>query len=261
MDVQDARLNDFVKRNDRQSAANLIEKYLPWPLMEPIEVRFWQQWLESIRKPDFKNSIVLLRGVGAEDPAQIQVNKDGTINLGYFSPVLTKNQGSYNRRLRSITTKRFSSNNYEKELPMMSFHQLIDDHARAPLGSYFLSTTFSKDTVAAFAEEGLLTLKVDPRRVIFNKMGYDSEKEVLVPLIIFPDEVKGYFPKSSSDHYNVLIDEVNKGIKKSLTKDEQNQLEKNGKLNFMNTSLKEWRKILKEFNQVTQMRCERIFGN
>jgi hypothetical protein len=223
LEKADIKLNDFVKNNDRVSAANLIETYLPWPLMEPMEKLYWKNWLNAMRYPDVSQGIVLFRGISKkDDPEQKKINADGSINVGYFSTILTKNQGNYNRRLRSLTTQRFQQK--EKEFSsrnMFNMTRKFSFHAGNPMASYFLSTTYDIRTASAFGEDGVLLLKIDQRRLIHNIVGLNHEMEVLVPLIIFPDEVKGKFNyhEGNSRLYNnedakIFLQEIVKSLDK-----------------------------------------------
>jgi hypothetical protein len=184
------KLNDLVRENKRAEVRALIEKYLPWSLMEPVERTFWTQWLDAIEHPNWAASKVIFRGM-AGDP--FTRTADG--KFFQFSTALSKNQGNYNRRLRSLQTARDKNGAWSmsEKGAGWSLTQMMTSHASDPQTSLFLS--FSNLSVAqSFSTEGdtqrLCAVRVDPRRVLPNFMSsFESEIELLVPLVIFPDEV------------------------------------------------------------------------
>ncbi|MCX7979336.1 MAG: hypothetical protein N2578_10070, partial [Bdellovibrionaceae bacterium] len=61
------KLDDLIRKNDRTGVRKLIELYLPWPIMEPVEARSWRLWLEAIEKPDPEKSTLVFRGLDSKN--------------------------------------------------------------------------------------------------------------------------------------------------------------------------------------------------
>jgi hypothetical protein len=193
MEKEPVKFNDLVAKNDRKGVRQMLEKYLPWDLMEPSEINSWKEWLEAIEHPDLSKAEVVFRGI---DGDLLVKSADG--NPGLLSTVLTKNQGSYTRRLRSLTTMREKigvfTNYNDKGVAFTpvksSLLQTMGAHAFEPKGSPFLSVS-NDDVARAFGMQKRVALKVDPRRLVPNAMawGFLKERERLIPLVIFPDEV------------------------------------------------------------------------
>ncbi|UYL09832.1 hypothetical protein B9G69_004485 [Bdellovibrio sp. SKB1291214] len=204
LEAQELKLNDLVVRNDRAGVAKMLEAYLPFDVMEPFEAKIWAQWVEAIRHPDWKNTVVAIRGVDYEtDKVQRLQLADGSEKLGFLSTVLTKNQGNYTRRLRSLTTNRQQSEDDIKPTKLLTDQYW--NHSADPRASNFISFTldpqvasgfvgapkFKKNSIAAGG--GVLAVRMDSRRLFPNmSSGLQGEIEYLAALIIFPDEVVSY---------------------------------------------------------------------
>lgn len=208
------KLDDLIMKNDRKGVADMLRAYLPWSVMEPVETKAWKTWLDAIEHPDTKNTTVAFRGLKYDtDKIQRRETAQGEI-FGFMSTVLTKNQGSYTRRLRSLSTNRekngdegFVANG--SKLMTVKITDQMTAHARDPKASSFLSFTYDPNIARAFAGTtttkmvkgemiqvpygGILVVKMDSRRMIPNVPSmYGNEIELLAPLIIFPDEVVAY---------------------------------------------------------------------
>jgi hypothetical protein len=77
------------------------------------------------------------------------------------------------------------------------------NHSKDPMGSPFMSFSLSPIQAHGWAESGggYLVAQVDARRVLPNVVSYfKGEIEMLVPLIVFPDEVVHFerFPENMS---------------------------------------------------------------
>jgi hypothetical protein len=224
LEAQELKLNDLVVRNDRAGVAKMLEAYLPLDVMEPFEAKIWGQWLEAIRNPDWKNSTVAVRGVDYEtDKVQRLKMADGTERLGFFSTVLTKNQGSYTRRLRSLTTNRQQSE--EDVKPTKLITDQYWNHSADPKASNFISFTLDPQVASGFvgapkfkknsvvAGGGILAVRMDSRRLFPNmSSGLQGEIEYLATLVIFPDEVVSYKEitnyQDSANVIEALVEEV-----------------------------------------------------
>jgi hypothetical protein len=214
LEAMEEKLNDLILKNDRKGVRALLEAYLPWTTMEPIEANSWKIWLEAIEFPDHKNTTIGFRGVDYRtDKIQRSQTSQGEI-FGFMSTVLTKNQGSYTRRLRSLTTNREKNgdkgfNNKKSEILSVKISDQILAHSLDPVGSSFISFTPEAEVAKRFigkkevknkegqwtqiSNGGFLVVKIDSRRMIPNvTSSYVSEIEYLAPLIVFPDEVMGY---------------------------------------------------------------------
>lgn len=230
-EAMETKLNDLVLANDRKGVRKMLEAYLPWTLMEPQEVSTWKVWLEAIENPRPQDGIVMLRGL---DYSTDKLQRDSSGKIGMFSTVLTKNQGSYTRRLRSLVTNRVKNGiepnidnilmgDYSKQSDQASktgealllSNQFLK-HSLQPDASSFISFTPVLEIADQFAKApetymapdgslnvrprgGIIAVKVDPRRIFFNfTSSYQHEVEFLLPLIIFPDEVIAYEEKVDS---------------------------------------------------------------
>jgi|GEM_PF-6261466 len=199
------KLDALVKKNDREGVANLLTVYLSLDTLEPFERQFWLDQIEAIRHPDFRKSVVLFRGLDNKtDKPQKALDAQGKeIGRGYFSSLLIYNQGSYTRRLRSLLTMRtrfgseantsLASLDQVQNSPLISTPKIsvmFNNHARDAVGSPFLSFTTNPRVAITFTRSGLLAVRVDARRAIPNLASYIPEEfEVILPLIVFPDEV------------------------------------------------------------------------
>jgi hypothetical protein len=213
LEAQTEKLNHLIARNDRAGVAKLLEDYLPWPLMEPTEKKAWSTWIESIRNPDPSNRELIFRGLDGET---ILRNAQGEPYL--MSTVLTKNQGNYTRRLRSLTTMREKigvdtlywpiKNDIPHSSGNVTLSTMMLNHASDPKGSPFLSAS-NNDVAKRFGNMKRSALLVDKNRIFLNfqAYGYKSEFERLIPLVVFPDEIL-YLEEFDyiNDHTYVSID-------------------------------------------------------
>lgn len=202
-EAQTEKLNDLLLKNDRRGVRKMIEAYLPWQVMDAYETNIWKTWLDAIENPDLKNTTIAFRGVDYKtDKIQRQVVPGHGEKFAFMSTVLTKNQGSYTRRLRSITTMREKNGKIVPKIPAIFFSTMMSSHAGDPLGSSFLSFTYSLTVASGFIGNnkspgvpggGLLTVKMDKRRLLPNLVSsFSYEVELLAPLVVFPDEVVKY---------------------------------------------------------------------
>lgn len=239
LESQKDKLNDLVARNDRKGVRKLVEKYLPWDIMEPTESKSWTEWLEAIENPDKSKVKLVFRGMYDD---LVMRNAD---NVPYLmSTVLTKNQGSYTRRLRSLSTLRekfgqvairdsFSALNMSGPKNPTSISVMMSNHAVEALGSPFLSTA-SYDVATKFGPRQLGAFKIDERRLVLNALSPDKymyQHEMLTPLFIFPDEVvhfhdyarnpvEGVGPRSPEVRKKHFIGELENKLGRTVSKAE-----------------------------------------
>ena len=200
LERQGTKFNDLVMANDRAGVKRMLETYLPWNLMEPSEQNAWREWLNAMVETDPARRQLVFRGM--DDYPVLRT--PGSDRVGMFSTVLAKNQGNYTRRLRSLTTLRqrfgvYQTYNYDpvsgKQLPSGNNPSLLVEmqgHAGSPQGSPFLSVS-DNDIATRFGSNERIALLIDERRMIPNAMAFGfDEKERLIPLVIFPDEVVYY---------------------------------------------------------------------
>lgn len=195
LEGQKTKLNDLVARSDRKGVRRLVDQYLPWDLMEPTEKKAWTEWLEAIENPNETKTKLVFRGMYDD---LVMKNPKGEVYL--MSTVLTKNQGSYTRRLRSLSTMRekFGSEAlrdaesvYNLGKNPGSISVMMANHAIEAKGSPFLSTA-AYDVAAKFGPRRLGAFQIDERRLVLNALSPDKylyQHEMLTPLFIFPDEV------------------------------------------------------------------------
>jgi len=208
-DDANLKLDQLVKTNNRKGVYDLLNLYLPWDLMEPIEKKMWSRWLELIlSKPDKNTGVILYRGLADKEAKRVFLDSEG--RPGMFSPILINNQGSYTRRLRSLSTKRNETGDwvtlkkqtmdlYRSVNPSVSVVRQWIRHADDPMGSQYIS--FSTDAVlalkwadATLVESAVVGVLVHPKMLIPNAVSdfITTEKEILLPLLVFPEDVVFY---------------------------------------------------------------------
>lgn len=213
------KLDDLLKKNDREGVARLFEVMFPWELMEPTETIAWKNWIESIRHPS-EDKITMYRGLDNYDRAI----KSGDATPGFFAAMINRNQGSYSDRIRSLATPMLTN---RKNNLANGLGQKFYNHAIEVTASPFISFSLDLSVASMFAETGLIAVQVDRRRAIANMFSpMKSEAEILVPLIIFPDEVRSVHGMPLSDR---LAEDVvkNTGV---LLPTNFAELTKNGKV-------------------------------
>lgn len=238
--VENQSLSELVLNNDRAQVADLLNKMLPWDLMEPTEKVFWGGFIDSIRKPDWSKSELLYRGVDNEEKMQLRVNQNHEIeSAALFSKRLTAGSGSHFFKLLGLpeTFEKFGvSNNDEAKKPFVEPHgvtNMMINHASVPAGSPFISLSYSPSVAYGFAmgselklknklniekevkkfkstnaSGGFVAIRIDPRRLIVNSVSpFTNELEVLASLLIFPDEIV-YLKKGVNFTLSILKPDV-----------------------------------------------------
>ncbi|MBK9322309.1 MAG: hypothetical protein IPM97_05040 [Bdellovibrionaceae bacterium] len=192
---QAEQLNDLILKNDRNAVRKMLETYLPVELMNQGEKSFWKQWLDAIDKPNWENSVVVFRGLGRGKDRLESAEINGKVNIGFLSPLLSRSQEPFTKRLRSLVSarKRIGSQeepNKEQILRSSGIVAAARNHTENPGESPFISTTPNFSIARGFATNGIVAFRFDPRRLFVNVgSDYPNEQEILVPVIIFPDEV------------------------------------------------------------------------
>ncbi len=236
LEKQADKLNDLVAKGDRTGVRKMIEAYLPWSLMEPTEQKVWKEWLDAMEKPNRKKVDLVFRGMYDDT---ILRARDGKPYL--MSTVLTRNQGSYTRRLRSLATMREKFGSQALRDSFSSYHLagaknpgaisvMMANHAIEAKGSPFLSTA-AYDVATKFGPRQIGAFHLEERRFALNGLAPDKylyQKERLTPLIIFPDEVvffhdyasapvEGVGPRDPSNRKKHFIGEVEKVLGRKVT--------------------------------------------
>ena len=242
------KFDDLVAKNDRKGVKKLLENYLPWELMEPSEKTSWINWLDAMEKPIKANRQLVFRGMYDD---VIHKNEEKEVYL--FSTLINKNQGNYNRRLRSLTTfreKPFSIKYLrlnDREIPYItkgvlssSITTMMYNHSVEALGSPFLSTA-NLDVAMKFGPRQLGAFLIDERRLMPNPLPdskYTYQHERLVPLVIFPDEVVHFHDYKADDQgISIVKPEIRKAhfkatlekkLGRAITKEEASGYKSNG---------------------------------
>lgn len=211
----------MVANGDRKGVADLLKKYLPFEDMAPFERRFWETHIEIIQNPvPLDQRVLIYRGlnedyihsavVGGEELSKADAISESKAFV--MSSVLVKNQGSWNRRLRSLEAmneKFIGTINESSEYAQSArISTMFLKHANDPKGSPFISLTPNIGIAQSFGSSQLMSALVDPRLIHFNYVsGFENEIEFLMPLTTFPDEMAGLWTSGSALEVNEALEE------------------------------------------------------
>jgi hypothetical protein len=250
----------MVARNDRKGVVKVLRAYLPWEQMAPFEKKFWENHLSVMADPlPLEERIFIYRGID-DDMIQVAVDEGAELSkeeaireqkIFLMSTMMTKNQGTWNRRLRSLTAMydKFMGLDFQgsSELtPGYRITTLFTNHSRDPKGSPYLSFT-PKFTVANnFGSKRNTMFLLDPRSSYFNYASkYTNEVEFLLPLVTFPDELGAVYDRTihaNVDSQTFLTETTQKRLIKELGKEKGEhawaKIEANTNLFFKNVSAK-----------------------
>ncbi|MBC7713510.1 MAG: hypothetical protein H7177_09230 [Rhizobacter sp.] len=212
----DQQLKSIIARGDRKEAAELIKKYLPWEQMAPFETKYWNTYLDVMENPaPLEERVLVYRGAdgdfihSAEGLSKEAAVKDG--RAFYMSTLMTKNQGSWNRRLRSLETMYTKAIGEVAEgkdfATAVRMSALFTNHAGDPLGSPFLSFTPNVKIAMNFGRQTIASFLIDPRLLSYNYLGISEEAEFLMALTTFPDDMAGLLVYN--DHHHTQYDPIN----------------------------------------------------
>lgn len=203
----DKQFKTYIQKNDREGAVAILKKYLPYEDMAPFERRFWDQYLEVIRNPlPLHQRVFVYRGIN-DDMIHtpiingVEYQKDDAIKESkafVMSTVMTKNQGSWNRRLRSLEAmneKVIGTVGGESEFARSArITTMFKNHSNDPMGSPFLSFTPDINIASSFGSQKNSAYLIDPRAIHFNfTSGFENEKEFLATLMTFPEEMVAFW--------------------------------------------------------------------
>lgn len=201
----DKQFRTLVAKGDRKGAAKLLRTYLPWEMMAPFEKQFWETYLEVMANPvPLEQRVMIYRGLEGDfvhsgfSKGVALSQKEAILqdNAFVMSTVLVKNQGSWNRRLRSLesmhtkTIALVNGTNFENAQPAR-ITTIFNNHAGVPQGSPFLSFSPSFSVASSFGSERISAYLIDPRLLSYNYEGIMHEVEFLLPLTTFPEDLIG----------------------------------------------------------------------
>lgn len=236
----------YIAKGDRKNAAEVLRKYLPWEEMAPFEKQFWSTYLEVIENPvPLEERVFIYRGIDDDfihkaynGTKELSTNEAIKENKAFvMSSIMTKNQGSWNRRLRSLeamNNKYIATINDTNEFTQSArITTMFLNHSANPQGSPFLSFTPSVSVATNFGENRLSAYLFDPRLLNFNyTSAFEEEIEFLVPLTTFPDELVGIADSAMEpegvhmDRQKVLNDQLEKLIAEKYGKRKEEVLQK-----------------------------------
>lgn len=201
---EDQQFKTLIANNDRKGVSKLLKQYLPWEQMAPFEKKFWENHLDIIENPlPLEQRVLVYRGI--DDDIIYAANEAGQTldkeiaekeaKVFFMSSIITKNQGTWNRRLRSLTAmnEKFIGTDLNGDSEFTKSARITTmffNHSREPKGSPFLSLTPSFEIAKRFGDNKMSAYLVDPRAMSYNyASNYKIEVEYLLPLTVFPDEV------------------------------------------------------------------------
>ena len=200
--TEDKQFKTLVAKNDRKGVAELLRTYLPWEQMPPFEKKYWETQLDIMVNPlPMDKRIMIYRGIqddliNTSIVDGVELSKDKALKehkIFLMSTILTKNQGSYNRRLRSLTAmyeKTIATNGGDSTYTRAArISTMFAVHAGDPVGSPFMSFSPRYAIAHNFGYNRKTVFFLDPRSLTYNTSGLAGEVEFLLPLITFPDEL------------------------------------------------------------------------
>lgn len=219
----------LVAKNDRQGTANLLEKILPWEIMQPLEKKMFKEHLTYMKNPlPLKKRILLYRGIDKNTIFLDSTNMKGAkvYDAIYSSQIFLL---SHFLDTKKLTAKEFDnfhhspffldlnskkSNKFQRATPITSYFQA---HSTDSFNSVFLSTSSDLGIAANFGRDRLAMLAIDPRMSYVNyASALKSEKEFLVPFFIFPDEILSTIQYSYDILYRDLGKDTNAEVQRRL---------------------------------------------
>lgn len=220
---------DLVAKNDRIGTANLLEKILPWEIMQPLEKKMFKDHLTYMKNPlPIEQRILLYRGIDKNTIFLDASNQKGTkvFDAIYSSQIFLLSHFLDSKKLTSKEFENFhqtpflldfpskKSNKYQRATPITTYFQ---SHAIDSFNSLFLSTTTDMKIAARFGRDRLAMLAIDPRLSYTNfASGLKSEKEFLIPFFIFPDEILSTIQYSYDLLHMNLGDKTDKEVHRKL---------------------------------------------
>ncbi|MBC7429537.1 MAG: hypothetical protein H7336_13045 [Bacteriovorax sp.] len=193
----------LVAKNDRKGAAEILKKYLPWEEMAPFEKQYWETYLDVMANPvPLDQRVLIYRGlnsdyinrgiVSGKELSEKEAIK--TDRAFIMSSGMIKNQGSWNRRLRTLEAMNDKiiatiggNDDYAQSIRITT---MFNNHSVNPQGSPFISFTSKIGVAESFGLQRTSSYLIDPRLLSFNyASSFTNEVEYLVPITTFPDEL------------------------------------------------------------------------
>ncbi|NOT79605.1 MAG: hypothetical protein HOP07_11485 [Bacteriovoracaceae bacterium] len=197
------QFRDLIAKGDRKGTADLLQKYLPWEDMAPFETKFWRNYISIITKPvPLEQRVLIYRGLNDDYINRAYVNgkilteKEAIEQDKAFvmSSGMVKNQGSWNRRLRTLEAmngKVIGTINGETEFSETArISTMFLNHSANPMGSPYISFSPNLNIANGFGSDKVSSYLIDPRLLNFNYAStFVEEVEYLLPISTFPDEL------------------------------------------------------------------------
>lgn len=231
----------LIAKNDRKGAMAVLKKYLPWEAMAPFEKKFWEIYIEVTLNPvPLDQRVMIYRGLEEDYVHRVVVGtkelteKEAILQSKAFvmSSGMVKNQGSWNRRLRSLeamNSKFIAEIKFSDEYAQSArITTMFFNHSRTPHGSPFLSFSPRLSVAENFGGTRVSAYLMDPRLLSFNYASLlEHEVEYLVPLTTFPDEMIGIADSElipGVDNGKYLDEKLEKIIAKEFGEDKKNEI-------------------------------------
>lgn len=223
LEKNEQKLNDYIAKNDRKNVKKLIESFMPWNEMEPTEIATWKRHLDAMLLPvDKDNAVLTFRGLQGD---LVSMSDKGPYLM---STLLAKNQGNYTRRLRSLKTYygKLGKSGVDANYVSPPFNQraisvILSGHNVDPVSSPYISAApymNASSFVGLEPNKGLAVIKLHKDRLNYNVLNTFGEKESLIPMIIFPDEIVGLY-----DHDEIgglaFYDQLSKKLGRKVNSD------------------------------------------
>lgn len=202
---QERQLKYLVQKNKRPQVAKLINSYLAWEEMSSVEKKYWLTIIEAIKNPvPLNERLIVFRGLDKKNNRLHLGEWKNNIRPFIFSIMLDKNQGSYNRRLRSLETMYTKRPTATHTVPSLDHRysrsqrvsNLSKNHSQDPIASPLISFTSDIRVAKEFAQMGLLAVALDPRLLLPGSLNPFGENEWLAPILTFPEDTLFYLEKS-----------------------------------------------------------------
>ena len=194
-----------IAKGDRKGAMEILKKYLPWEDMAPFEREFWETYIEVTLNPvPLSERVLIYRGLEGDQimegykAGKLLTEKEAIAEANAFvmSSGMVKNQGSWNRRLRSLEAmnEKFIGqiNGDSDYADATRITTMFYNHSQNPQGSPFISFSPKYEVAESFGYTKVSAYLIDPRMLNFNYAStFDGEIEYLVPISTWPDELVG----------------------------------------------------------------------
>jgi hypothetical protein len=172
--------------------------------MQPSEKNAWSLWLEAIEHPNPQRTVLGFRGFSYKEKGLRLKTASGEIKA-FLSPLLNRDISVIDEKMKNYVKTRVLIGDREKQFTgvntetVVSLSGIMHSHTEGGAPSLFLSLSAEFDVAEDFVSGterfpgpngSLLAVRIDERRAFPDGVTeYPKEFELLVPLIVFPDEV------------------------------------------------------------------------